>query len=218
MLFRSGAGAYKGGPPQAATVDHIVALADRLGLERFSVLGSSLGAAFALHTYFKVPQRIDRIVLVGPSFVLAKPRDDFDMFDGPYRNGLSALKDPSYASCRARMSHGFYDKTKVPEALIALQMLQYALPGARESFERRLAGLRSPAARAFGLYDRLGSVKAPTLLLSGDQDVRGTFDEIAEDAKRIPGIKLRLYEKCGHWPHMEYPEAFNRDVLDFLNA
>ncbi len=128
----TGAGAYRGGPPQPYTVDHIIALADHLGLRRFSLVGSSLGAAFALLTYFKIPDRIDRIVLVGPSFVLAPPREGFDMFEGPYRNGLSALKDPSYETCRARMAHGFFDKTKVPNALIALQLVEYARPSARE--------------------------------------------------------------------------------------
>jgi pimeloyl-ACP methyl ester carboxylesterase len=213
----TGAGAYTAGPPQPYTVDHIIALADHLHLERFSLVGSSLGAAFALLTYFKVPERIDAIVLVGPSFVLARPKEGFDMFEAPYRNGLSALQDPTYEGCRSRMARGFFDERKVPEALITMQMLLYALPGARESFERRLAGLRSPAAREFALYDRLGSVTVPVLLISGDEDARGRFKDIEEDAKRIPGIQLRLYEQCGHWPHMEYPESFNRDVLEFLN-
>lgn len=212
------AGAYRGGPPQPPTVDHIVALADHLGLRRFSLVGSSLGAAFALLTYFKVPERVDKIVLVGPSFVLAAPRAGFDMFEGPYRNGLGALKDPTYEGCRSRMARGFFDKRKVPEGLIAMQMLLYALPGARESFERRLAGLRSPAAREFDLYDRLGAIKAPVLLISGDEDIRGTFAEIAKDAERIPGVRQRLYEHCGHWPHMEYPDRFNADVLAFLDG
>ncbi len=211
------AGAYKGGPPQRYTVDHIVALADHLGLSRFSLVGSSLGAAFALLTYFKMPHRVSSMVLVGPSFVLARPQEGFDMFEGPYRNGLSALQNPTYEGCRSRMARGFHDESKVPEPLIAMQMLLYAMPGARESFERRLAGLRSPAARAFDLYDRLGSVKVPVLLISGDQDHRGSFAEISEDAKRIPDIQLRLYKQCGHWPHVEYPDAFNRDVLEFLN-
>lgn len=213
----TGAGAYTGGPPQPYTVDHIIALADHLGLSRFSLVGSSLGAAFALLTYFKVPNRIDAIVLVGPSLVLARPQEGFDMFEAPYRNGLRALQDPTYASCRSRMARGFFDESKIPEGLITMQMLLYALPGARESFERRLTGLRSPAAREFGLNDRLGSVRIPVLLLSGDEDARGRFTEIVEDAKRIPGIQLRLYENCGHWPHMEYPDAFNADVLEFLN-
>jgi len=213
----TGAGAYQSGPPQQPTVEHIIALADQLGLRRFSLVGSSLGAAFALLTYFKAPERIASIVLVGPSFVLAKHREGFDMFDGPYRNGLGALQNPSYEGCRSRMEKGFFDESKVPETLIAMQMLLYALPGALESFERRLAGLRSPAARAFDLYDRLPSVRVPVLLLSGDKDHRGGFEVIAGDAKRIPGIRLRLYEQCGHWPHLEKPEAFNRDVLEFLN-
>ena len=211
------AGAYQGGPPQPHTVDHVIALADRLGMQRFSLVGSSLGAAFALLAYFKVPHRIERIVLVGPSFVLAKHREGFDMFEGPYRNGLGALRNPTYEGCRSRMAHGFVDESKVPEPLIAMQMLLYALPGAIESFERRLGGLRSPAARAFDLYERLPSVKVPVLLLSGDKDHRGGFSAIAEDAKRIPGIRLRLYEQCGHWPHLENPDSFSRDVLEFLN-
>ena len=213
----TGAGAYSGGPPQPYTVDHIIALADHLGLRRFSLVGSSLGAAFALLTYLKVPDRIASVVLVGPSFVLAKRREGFDMFEAPYRNGLSALRNPTYEGCRSRMANGFFDPRKVPEPLITTQMLLYALPGALESFERRLGGLRSPAARAFDLYDRLPSVRVPAFLLSGDKDHRGGFSEIAEDAKRIPGIQLRLYEQCGHWPHLEKPDSFNRDVLEFLN-
>ena len=61
------------------------------------------------------------------------------------------------------------------------------------------------------------SVKVPVLLLSGDKDHRGGFSGIGEEAKRIPGIRLRLYEQCGHWPHLENPDSFSRDVLEFLN-
>ena len=214
----TGAGSYAGGPPHAPTVAHILALADQLGLQRFSLVGSSLGAAFALLTYFAAPGRIDRVVLVGPSFVLAKRRDDFDMFDGPYRNGLSALENPTLEGCRSRMAHGFFDAAKVPDDLVALQMLLYALPGARASFERRLAGLRSPAARQFDLYHRLDKVGVPVLLISGDKDVRGSFAEIEEGARRIPAVDLRQYDRCGHWPHLEYPARFNEDVDRFLTA
>jgi pimeloyl-ACP methyl ester carboxylesterase len=214
----TGAGAYIGGPPQAHTVDHILALADHLKLQRFSLVGSSLGAAFALLTYFAAPDRIDRIVLVGPSFVLAKRRDDFDMFEGPYRNGLSALENPTEEGCRSRMAYGFYDAAKVPDKLVTMQMLLYALPGARQSFERRLAGLRSSAARQFDLYDRLGTVAVPVLLISGDKDIRGSFAEIEEGARRIPGVQLRQYERCGHWPHLEYPGRFNKEIDLFLGA
>jgi 2-hydroxy-6-oxonona-2,4-dienedioate hydrolase len=214
----TGAGDYTGGPPQAPTIDHILALADHLKFQRFSLIGSSLGAAFALLTYFAAPDRIDRIVLVGPSFVLAKRRDGFDMFEGPYRNGLSALENPTQEGCRSRMAHGFFDPAKVPDELVTLQMLLYALPGARQSFERRLAGLRSSAARKFDLYDRLDMIGVPVLLISGDKDIRGSFAEIEKGARRIPGVQLRQYDRCGHWPHLEYPDRFNNDIGLFLGA
>jgi pimeloyl-ACP methyl ester carboxylesterase len=211
------AGSYQGGPPQPYTVDHLIGLADHLGFRQFSLVGSSLGAAMALLTYLKIPDRIAKIVLVGPSLVLAPPREGFDMFEGPYRNGLGALQTPTYESCRSRMGRGFFDEKRVPEALIAIQMILHALPGALQSFERRMAGLRSPAATKYALHDKLESIKAPVLVLGGEEDIRGSFSDVAKDAVRLPNAQFRLYERCGHWPHLEYPDIFNRDVLDFLN-
>ena len=57
----TGAGPYSGGPPQPLIVDHLLRLADHLKFDRFSIVGSSLGAAIALLTYFKAPDRIDRL-------------------------------------------------------------------------------------------------------------------------------------------------------------
>ena len=212
------AGPYSGGPPQPLIVDHLLQLADHLKFDRFSIVGSSLGSAIALLTYLKVPDRIEKLILVGPALLLNPPVEGVDSLEASYYNGRSALLNPTYESCRTRMGRAFFDATRVPDALVAMQMMMYASPGALESFERRMAGLRSPAARVFAVHNQLGRVAIPTMVLCGREDPRGPFAEVEKAAVGIPNVRLLPYDRCGHWPHMEHPDAFNRDVTEFLKT
>lgn len=214
----TGSGEYSGGPPQPYIVDHLLALADHLGFDRFSLVGSSLGSLISLLTYFRAPERIDRIVLVGPAHLLGTPVGNVDPLEASYRNGRSALLAPTYESCRARMGRAFFDPARVPDVLVAMQMMMYGQPDALEKFERRMAGLRSPEAVGFTVHDRLGEICVPTAVICGREDIRGPYADVEKDAARIPGVRLLPYDGCGHWPHMEHPERFNRDVAEFLSV
>ncbi len=212
------AGKYTGGPPQPYIVDHLLRLADHLKYDRFSIVGSSLGSLIALLSYFKVPDRIEKLVLVGPAHLLAKPAEGADPLEASYRNGLSAVQAPSYDMCRTRMARAFFDGSRVPDVLVAMQMMMYAQPDALERFERRMTGLRSPGAAAFSVYDKLHQISIPTLVICGREDIRGRYADVEKDAMRIPGAQLRPYDSCGHWPHMEHPDRFNQDVIGFLQS
>src|SRR3546814_2954772 len=101
-----------------------------------------------------MPERIDRMVLVGPAHLLAPPSQLADPLEASYRNGRSALLSPTYEGCRSRMSRAFFDSARVPDVLVAMQMMMYAQPDALEKFERRMAGLRSPEAARFSEIGR----------------------------------------------------------------
>jgi len=66
------------------------------------------------------------------------------------------------------------------------------------------------------LEPRLRRIKAPTLVVWGAQDklIPPSHGELY--AKRIPGAKLTLIERCGHLPMVEQPEEFARVLGDFL--
>jgi 4,5:9,10-diseco-3-hydroxy-5,9,17-trioxoandrosta-1(10),2-diene-4-oate hydrolase len=34
--------------------------------------------------------------------------------------------------------------------------------------------------------------------------------------EQIPDSQLQIFDNCGHWAHVEYPEKFNQLVLEFL--
>jgi 3-oxoadipate enol-lactonase len=64
--------------------------------------------------------------------------------------------------------------------------------------------------------DRLGEVRAPTLVVAGELD-QPDFVVIGRHmAERIPGARYELMRGVAHLPPMEAPDAFSRLVLDFL--
>ena len=64
--------------------------------------------------------------------------------------------------------------------------------------------------------ERLSDVKAPTLLILGNEDMRSMHDIADQIEKGIAGITRVDMPGTAHHPPMEKPEEFNRIVLDFL--
>jgi pimeloyl-ACP methyl ester carboxylesterase len=61
--------------------------------------------------------------------------------------------------------------------------------------------------------ERLGQIRAPTLVVAGDKDPFYTVDLFRETAEGIPNAKLILYKGMGH-PALG--KQFDQDVLMFL--
>ena len=57
-----------------------------------------------------------------------------------------------------------------------------------------------------------------TLVLGGDKDGEDFPARARHIADSIPGAELVWIPNAGHVPHIEVPEAFNRELLRFLNA
>lgn len=213
------AGPYTGGAPQPLCVEHLIAFADALGLERFSLLGSSFGCNIATLLYGRIPDRIERLILVGPGSAFDRLGDWRNMYKGAYLNGLKAIEDPTYENCRVRMGNAVYNPACIPDALLLAQMTLYAQPGALESFERRMSGLRLESSiKDYEIRPLLEHIRVPTLVILGRQDPRGNFDQACESSMRLSDGTLIAYDRCGHWPHIEHPAVFNRDVTDFLSG
>jgi 3-oxoadipate enol-lactonase len=65
--------------------------------------------------------------------------------------------------------------------------------------------------------DRLATIKTPTLVLVGDQDV-GTPPAMARElAAAIPGARLEIIPGAAHLSNIEQADIFNQLLIDFLN-
>ena len=64
--------------------------------------------------------------------------------------------------------------------------------------------------------DRLGRIKAPTLIIWGDRET--VFPRAEQDAlvQKLGNAALKVYEETGHSPHWERPDEFVKDLEDFI--
>lgn len=215
----TGSGTYTGGPPHAATLDHLEALLNGLGLQRISIVGSSFGASLAAHLYFRAPERIERLVLVSSGSAFKDAEALVEMYEKSYANGRSALLDPSIENCRRRLGRIFHDPSRIPDELLLLQLTPYALPSALAAFERRLRGMMDlEAMRQWEIGQRLKDISVPILAIWGRQDPRGEHAKAEELFRAIPTAAFVTIDDCGHLPHLERPERFNTLVREFLAA
>jgi 3-oxoadipate enol-lactonase len=72
------------------------------------------------------------------------------------------------------------------------------------------------AIQTFSYEDRLGSIKAPTLVICGDEDPGTPPDRNQLIASKIPGGRYEGIAKARHLPNVERPEQFNRILMGFL--
>jgi len=67
----------------------------------------------------------------------------------------------------------------------------------------------------YDIHEKLSAITCPTLILHGETDP--TPVAALEDIRdRIENAKLVVLEECGHFPFIEAPAAFFREIKSFL--
>jgi pimeloyl-ACP methyl ester carboxylesterase len=66
------------------------------------------------------------------------------------------------------------------------------------------------------LAERLGELKMPVLVVSGDTDRIVPLEQSVRLSKDIPGAQFVIFTKCGHVPQEECPDQFLQSVQPFL--
>lgn len=203
---------------QAFTIEEmaadVIALLDHLGIESAHILGYSLGGLVAQELAIRYPTRVRKLILASTLAVSGGP--------GQSTGGAQAALGLDAAGTEQGMTGRSLEK--VMPGLVSLafnkwgfRALTRLLAGA---YSRRLrldglaAQLRAPAGA--NTLDRLGSIRARTLVMTGTRD--RVVDPSASHtlASRIPGARLVLVEGGSHAFSIEMSRRFNREVLDFL--
>jgi 2-hydroxy-6-oxonona-2,4-dienedioate hydrolase len=177
----------------------ILSLLDGLGIEKASLGGNAMKATlwFALHH----PERLERLIVMGPatsggSLFAPIPTEGNRMYSASRRN-------PTAESMRSYLENWAYDPASISEEMVA----------------DHLNALLNPRSERPGQPDlgpRLGEIKAKTLIIWGSDGRQVPFDECLR-LLAIPNAQLQVFSRCGHWPELEQPDAFNRVVLGFLS-
>jgi proline iminopeptidase len=223
-----GNGRSVGAPVTSMTWENLTADADalrqRLGFDKWAVLGHSFGGKVALEYALRYPQSLSHLVLLdtgGDSW--------WDQENAP-----ELLAKRGFSPKTVQLARRFFNGRTAPwEFLPTLMRLGGAydphtslLSAVREMFAERRSKLR-PQAQIFGfsrltkgwtVMDHLGQITVPTLVMAGRDDFLFPPEHQAQLAAGIPNTQLRIIERAGHNPHQERTSEVIEAVTNFISA
>jgi len=192
----------KTAPQPGTAADDLQALMGHLGVDRFHVVGTAAGGIASLDYALAFPQRLRSLVVansiggVQDEDYLAlgrriRPAPQFDALPADFRE-----LGPSY---RAANPEG----TRRWNELERLSHPDGSAPA-------------PPPTRNRLTFQRLETIRTPTLLLTGDADLWAPPAVMRLLAAHIMHAETAIVPDSGHSAYWENPEAFNRLVLAFI--
>jgi 3-oxoadipate enol-lactonase len=176
-------------------------LLDRLGLERVSFCGLSLGGMVGMWIASNAPDRIDRLVLCCTAARMLRP-DDFAARARTVReHGMDEIADtligrwftPSFPA-------------RHPDTVARIRAILLSAP--REGY----AGACEAIAQ-MDLRGDLPRIAAPTLVIGAEQDQSTPPEKSREIAQGIPGAELVVIPDAAHIANIEQPEIVTNLIL-----
>lgn len=184
----------------------------RLGVGRAILVGNSLGGEIAWQVALAEPSRVAGLVLVdaaGFAFVPESLPIGFRIARIP------VLREPMrWVLPRRAIEDSVLNVYGDPSRVTAALVDRYYELALREG--NRVALMRRMDQLAPGPVDRLGEIKAPTLILWGERDRLIPLHWGQAFEKAIPGSTLVVFPKLGHVPQEEDPAATLAALRDWL--
>ncbi|AWH95036.1 3-oxoadipate enol-lactonase [Dietzia psychralcaliphila] len=184
----------------------VLALLDALGVDRFHVVGLSLGGAVAQWLAVHEPTRVRSTALLCTAAKFGEPSGWVDRATAVREGGTGAVAD----------------------AVVA----RWITPGRAEEDPALVAGLRemilatsdegyAAACDALSGWDGradLGRITCPTLVVAGDEDPSTPPDVLRELADGIPGAEFVTLSPAAHVPTVEMPERVSEVLRAHLTS
>lgn len=175
------------------------------GVQRFDLVGHSMGGMVAQEMVAQAPDRIDRLVLygTGPTGVLP------GRFETIATSKHRAQAEGARATARRIAATWFLNTDRAPayESCAALAELS--------KIDAILAGLDAMNGWSGAMY--LPHIRARTLVMWGDHDRTYPWSQTEELWKTIGGSCLAVLPGCAHASHLEKPALFTAILENFLS-
>ena len=190
--------------------DDTAGLMDALGISRAHIFGISMGGMIAQELVLNYPEKVKKLVLCSTSCGGAKSVQPSMEVIGALMADRSTLTPEEIVRMAIPILFtGDFIKNNTDFVELYVQRTLKA-PISDEAFMRQVNALMS-----FETYDRLGQIKAPTLILQGKRDVLVPPENGSILAEAIPNAKLVYFENSAH-VLAEEMEKVHSVLLDFL--
>lgn len=192
--------------------DDAAGLLKHLGIEKAHVLGMSLGGRVAQEIAITYPDMVEKLILVCAT---SKDEDSatpgmleaLDVKEGDTKVDFRSI---DFRKAYSKIVSLAYNKTLYRTIFVPLAKLQSRRIDIEAQLELMEAGV------GHNTLDRLHTIKAQTLVMTGTED-RIVYPKASEEiASKIPNAKLVKLEGGSHALFFEMQGKFNKEVLDFL--
>lgn len=180
---------------------------DFLGVVRASFVGVSLGGMVAQAIALNWPDRVESLVLAhcgARTDEAVKKIWDHRIKQVEYE-GVSAQVHPTLER--------WFPREFASASPIVLQWVAEMIR--RTSKEGYVSAIR--AIQGLNHFDRIHHVKAPTLVVAGDEDIAVSPAMASALAHGIPGAELLILEGIGHLGNIQSPHLFSESVGNFIS-
>lgn len=187
---------------------------EKRAIERYTIIGSSMGGFIAwVHTIL-YPASVDRLVLIGSSGFPhdSAPSLTFKLMSWPVTRDLLRYITPrSVVEDATKLA--YHNSPVVDDALVDRYYELLLREGNRDATARRMA-----APRDYSINERLDEIGVPTLILWGKHDALVPVEDAAKFDEAIEQSKVIIYDELGHIPFEEAPELTIPDFEAFLRG
>lgn len=197
-------------------VDDVAELVDARGVERFVLIGVSLGSAIAMRFARRFPERLRGVVLCNPLAHLSYGHVGVDgaalillaRFTTRY---LPTEVSRGFARFWSRRGVWIFDDSPGREALI-----EYVLFTGPRTVPPSVSTRRVARLRKIDLRSGLADTAVPALVVKGPRDEYCPVDWALEIAELLPDAEYIPIPGTGHGSHISRPGAFNEALDDWL--
>jgi pimeloyl-ACP methyl ester carboxylesterase len=178
------------------------------------IVGCSIGGGVAIDFAIEHPDRVSKLVLIGAGvggLEVGDPNDPIytDVTNAYHGKDMEALNE---AEMKLWLVGPGRQASHVDQKLrdLFLDMNGIAL---RSDFKSAPTEELDPPAAG-----RLGEIKAPTLVVVGEDDLPEVHETAGVLMSKIPGARKAVIHDAAHLLNLEHPDEFNRLLVDFLNG
>jgi len=197
----------------AQLADDIRGLLEALGIAKTHLIGASLGGLVVQEFAINYPGMTESIILM---CTFARPSSDMQSTG---RFFIDSIESRGHAQICEEMMRQAYSSTYLENEKQRFDAAWEKLRELEATYNIRGFQWTAEAGLSGDTRDRIGSIKAPALVIAGELDELVPPSLCEEQLVRsISGSRLVVIKEAGHLFFEEKPEEVNREILAFLSG
>jgi 2-hydroxy-6-oxonona-2,4-dienedioate hydrolase len=194
-------------------VDHTLRFFDKMGIDRATLAGTSLGGWISARIAASHPDRVARLSLISSAGLTSHPSVMLKLKTLTERASLTSGRE----GVRMRLDFVLKNPGSLTEELLDVRHDIYSAPDYQKSVCNIMC-LQDMEIRRRNLLtaDELARIEAPTLVVWTHDDPTATLSDGRKYADAIRDSRFVVFEHSAHMPQLEEPERFNALHLAFM--